>query len=108
MYFTHYKNMLHSKFPLLFMIIQFIIIGRGLGQSQAKPSWSQQLWPGSGFCQAKAPKSQAKAPKARPSWALHNPSSGLSSPLAKKIFLAHMLSAIEKNVISCKGSDLLQ
>ena len=73
MYFTHYKNMLHSKFPLLFMVIQFIIIGRGLGQSQAKPSWSQQLWPSSGFCQAKASKSQAKAPKARPSQALHNP-----------------------------------
>ena len=73
MYFTHYKNMLHSKFPLLFTVIQFIIIGRGLGQSQAKPSRSQQLWPGSGFCQAKAPKSQAKAPKARPSQAMHNP-----------------------------------
>ena len=74
MYFTHYKNMLHSKFPLLFTVIQFIIIGRGLGQSQAKPSRSQQLWPGSGFCQAKAPKSQAKALKARPSRAVHNPS----------------------------------
>ena len=72
-YFTHYKNMLHSKFPLLFTIIQFIIIGRGLGQSQAEPSRSQQLWPGSGFCQAKAPKNQAKAPKARPNRALHNP-----------------------------------
>ena len=75
MYFTHYKNILHSKFPLLFMVIQFIIIGCGLGQSQAKPSWSQQLWPSSGFCQAKAPKSQAKALKARPSRAVHNPSS---------------------------------
>ena len=73
MYFTHYKNMLHSKFPLLFMVIQFIIIGRGLGQSQAKPSWSQQLWPSSGFCQAKASKSQAKAPKASQSQAVHNP-----------------------------------
>ena len=75
MYFTHHKNMLHSKFPLLFTVIQFIIIGRGLGQSQAKPSRSQQLWPGSGFCQAKAPKSQAKALKARLSRAVHNPSS---------------------------------
>ena len=73
MYFTHYKNMFHSKFPILFTVIQFIIIGRGLGQSQAKPSRSQQLWPGSGFCQAKAPKSQAKALKARPSRAVHNP-----------------------------------
>ena len=72
-YFTHYKDMLHSKSYLLFMVIQFIIIGRGLGQSQAEPSRSQQLWPGSGFCQAKAPKSQAKAPKARPSRAVHNP-----------------------------------
>ena len=106
-YSSHYKNMLHSKFPLLFTVIQLIIIGRGLGQSQAEPSRSQQLWPGSGFCQAKAPKSQAKAPRARPSQALHNPSSGLSSPLAKEIFLAHMLSAIEKNVIPYKGSDLL-
>ena len=72
-YFTHYKDMLYSKSYLLFMVIQFIIIGRGLGQSQAEPSQSQQLWPGSGFCQAKAPKSQAKALKARPSQAVHNP-----------------------------------
>ena len=77
MYLTHYKNMLHSKFPLLFTVIQLIIIGRGLGQSQAEPSRSQQLWPGSGFCQAKAPKSQAKALKARPSRAVHNPSISL-------------------------------
>ena len=73
MYFTNYRNMLNSKFSLLFKVIQFMIIGRGLGQSQADPSRSQQLWPGSGFCQALAPKSQAKAGKARPSRAVHNP-----------------------------------
>ena len=30
-YFTHYKDMLYSKSYLLFMVIQFIIIGCGLG-----------------------------------------------------------------------------
>ena len=38
MYFTNYRNMLNSKFSLLFKVIQFMIIGRGLGQSQADPS----------------------------------------------------------------------
>ena len=63
MYFTHYKDMLHSKSYLLFTFIQFIIIGCGLGQSQAEPSRSQQLRPGSGFVRRRPPKAKPKPPK---------------------------------------------
>ena len=62
MYFTHYTSMLNSKFSFCFMVIQFIVIGCGLGQSQPSQAGAGNFGPAQDFVRPSPPKTKPKAP----------------------------------------------
>ena len=62
MYFTHYMNMLNSKFSFLFVVIQFIIIGCGLGQSQPSQAGAGHFGLAQDFATPRPLKAKLKAP----------------------------------------------